>query len=54
VERPVKAVYDFTKKSENQKMIREGRVEDLEYQYRADSIIEDSDLKKLEVELKQK
>ena len=52
VERPMKAVYDFTKKSENQKFIREGKIENLECEYRSDSILVESDLKKIEAELK--
>jgi hypothetical protein len=52
VERPMKAVYDFTKRSENQKLIREGKVENLECEYRSDSILIESDFKKIEAELK--
>lgn len=48
------AVFDFTKRSENQKFIREGKVENLECEYKSDSILIESDLKKLEAELKKK
>ena len=52
--KPAKVVYDFTKNSENQRLLREEKYEYFQADYRTDSILKDSDLKILEEELKRK
>lgn len=51
---PVKIVYDFTKRSNNMKLINDGKYEDLEFTERCDSKLEEADLQRLEIELKKK
>lgn len=53
---PTKKVYDFTKRSNNIKLLEEGAsIERFEFEEkRCDSRLLDDDLKKLEIELKRK
>jgi len=44
VEMPIKTVYDFTKKSNNMRMVNEGKFEDFDYIERCDSKLEEGDL----------
>jgi hypothetical protein len=56
VEMPQKTVYDFRNKSKNMSLIRTDNynLESFDCEKRCDSIIEEGDLKKLEIELKKK
>lgn len=57
VEPPQKTVYDFRKKSSNMRLLKETTLytlESFDCEKRCDSIIEEGDLKKLEIELKKK
>ncbi len=51
---PIKKVYDFTKRSQNAKYLEEGAQDQIEYEERSDSKLNQDDLKKLEIELKKK
>lgn len=50
----MKVVYDLRKRSNNQRLIQEGKYEELECVERCDSKIEEGDLERLEIELKKK
>jgi hypothetical protein len=57
VEHPLKTVYDFRNKSNNMRILKENSLYTLQTfdsEKRCDSIIEEGDLKKLEIELKKK
>lgn len=51
---PKKVVYDFTKRSENAKLVQEGDYEHFISEERCDSKLRPEDLKKLEIELRKK
>ena len=51
---PKKVVYDFTKRSENAKLLQEGDLDHFISEERCDSKLRPEDLKKLEIELKKK
>jgi hypothetical protein len=57
VEHPQKTVYDFRNRSKNLSMLRTTEnysLDNFDSEKRCDSIIEEGDLKKLEIELKRK
>lgn len=53
---PLKSVFDFRKHSKNMNLVRSSNfnLQNYEFEKRSDSIIEEGDLQKLEIELRRK